>query len=509
MNASTVLSAAITALAAALLSGCGGGNGGPASPSGSTPGPVQVSAASLAAPPCSAAVPAGSGEVATLGSAVEPQIAAIPGGNLVSVWEQDRWTGAGARAIVGAWSADGGSTWGAPVVLPFSMCFGGSGVGSAYDRNSDPWVTFAGSGVVLASALAFSASGYTAGGFTSVGGLSSVLVSRSTDGGATWSAPAEVIRTANSTSAGATQYFNDRDSIAADSSGNAYVVWDQLNNDATGTLSEPAMLATSADGGKTWSAPAKLYDPGPGNQAFANEIVILPNGKLLDVFTLMSSTASPALQVVASTNQGKTWGTAPATIAGVTSVGTPNPIAGGPAIRDSRLIAQAAADPASGNVAVVWQQSFNGAFDGVALSVSKDGGSTWSAPLQINGAPSAAAFGPMVRYLPGSVLAVTYYDLRNYASGSAVLSTSAWLTESADGGATWRELRLQSPFDLNKAPLTDLGGVGNALFLGDNQGLALVGTSALPLYAATGGSGAHVYATQMPNPLTSSGSHNY
>jgi hypothetical protein len=48
------------------------------------------------------------------------------------------------------------------------------------------------------------------------------------------------------------------------------------------------------------------------------------------------------------------------------------------------------------------------------------------------------------------------------------------------------------------------------LFLGDNQGLALVGSNPLPLYAATTlSAGTHVYATQSPNPLTSSSAHVY
>jgi len=133
--------------------------------------------------------------------------------------------------------------------------------------------------------------------------------------------------------------------------------------------------------------------------------------------------------------------------------------------------------------------------------------------VQVNGAPSFAAFSPTVRYLPGSVLAVTYYDLRDYASGSAVLTTDAWLTESKDG-VTWNEVRLQNAFDLNKAPLAfhgqvGFGTAGTGLFLGDNQGLALLAGNPVPLYAATGSTGAHVYAAQPPNPFTSPAVHVY
>jgi len=513
----------LSLVALALLSHCGGGNGGPSASSGSSsPVSTQVSGASPLATNCGTAVPTGTSETYTSGSAVQPQLAAIPGGSLVGVWEQDRWSGLGARAILTANSADGGATWGAPIVLPFSKCGPGAGPGAQYDRTSDPWVTYAGSGVVLASALAFSANGYTAGGFASTGGLSAVLVSRSTDGGVTWSTPVQVFQDTNP---GPTLFFNDRDSIAFDPFGNAYLVWDRLTNGIDSVSgspnSMPAWIAISPDGGVTWpttgaNAPHVLYDPGVGNQAFSNQIVVLPNGRVLDFFTLVAlttSTTPTVLQVVSSGDHGATW-SAPVSVANITSVGTPDPIAAGPAIRDSPFIAQIAVDPASGNLAAVWQQSFNaGTFDGVALSVSTNGGAAWSTSLrQINGVKTAAAFSPTVRYLPGGVLAVTYYDLRDYAAGSATLSTSAWLTESSDGGATWKELRLQSPFDLNKAPLTNNNrqfGISPALFLGDNQGLALVGTGALPMYAATNSAGAHAYATRAPNPLTSPSAHSY
>jgi hypothetical protein len=434
----------------------------------------------------------------------------IPGGAVVGVWEQDRWSGLGARAILAAHSTDSGATWSAPTVLQFSNCGGGSGVGSTYDRASDPWISFAGSGIVYASALAFSANAFTAAGLFG-NGPSGVLVSKSTDGGSTWTSPVAVWNDPNS-SGSSTLYFNDRDSVTADpSSGNVYVVWDRLNS--TGTSSAPAYLALSKDGGVNWTS-GVLYDPLATNEAFNNEIAVLPSGTVLDFFTLLNPTnGSSTLQFV-SLSFGTTGWTpsSPVTVATVLSVGTSNPIPLGMAIRDSSLLAQIA-NSTSGAIAAVWQQSFgSSSFDGIALSISTTNGSTWSTPIQINGVTTVAAFSPTVRYLPDGTLAVTYYDLRSYTSGSTVLSTSAWLTESSDGGKTWHELQLQSPFDLNKAPLTDntkAGFGGLALFLGDNQGLGLVGSNPLPFYAATTSVGAHVYATQSPSPLTSSSAHTY
>jgi hypothetical protein len=496
---------------AALLSDCGGGtsNSGSSSPS-TSPVTAQVSGSSPLSSSCGNTVPTGTTETFTVGSGIQPQIAAIPGGAVVGVWEQDRWTGIGARAILAARSTDSGATWSTPVVLPFSACAGGGGLGAGYDRASDPWVTFGGSGVMLASALAFSAN-RTLSGSATANGLSAVLVSRSTDGGASWSTPAAVIQDSNP-SGSAAFFFNDRDSIAADASGNVYLVWDRRSSGVN--ASNPAYLALSKDAGLTWTT-GVLYDPvTAGNEAFNNEIAILPSGAVLDFFTLIPSVGTSMLQFVTVTINGTSWSvSSPTTVATIQPAGTPNPTPSGmPLIRDSPLMAQIAVDPASGSIAAVWQQSTFGsttyAYDGIALSVSKDGGTTWSTPTQVNGIKTVAAFDPTVRYLPGGVLAISYYDLRDYMAGSSVLSTSGWLSESADGGATWHELRLQAPFDLNMAPQADQG-FGAALFLGDNQGLALVGTNPLPLYAATSSAGAHVYATQSPSPLTSSTAHVY
>ena len=56
-------------------------------------------------------------------SEVEPFVAADPKtpGRLVAVWQQDRWSGGGARGEVSAYSTNGGASWN-PVVAPFGAC---------------------------------------------------------------------------------------------------------------------------------------------------------------------------------------------------------------------------------------------------------------------------------------------------------------------------------------------------------------------------------------------------
>ncbi len=76
-------------------------------------------------------------------SKVETQVAVNPTnpGNVIGVYQQDRWYREGARGLMAAHSSDGGVTWGLSV-LPFGACAGGL----PFDRVSDPWVSI-GAGV--------------------------------------------------------------------------------------------------------------------------------------------------------------------------------------------------------------------------------------------------------------------------------------------------------------------------------------------------------------------------
>jgi hypothetical protein len=494
---------ALRALAApgiALLASCGGGSGGTSNAPAPAPASaqrVQVSTTSSLAAGCGSAI--GSAlDAFTPNSAVQPQVAADPaaGATLYTVWEQDRWNAIGTRAIDFAASTNGGATWGAIAALPFSACGGGAGAG--FDRASDPSITVGKGGIVLASALALSAANYLAS-----GGTSAVMVSRSLDGGASWQAAVPVILDTGSGTG--PWYFNDRDAIAADPNGpDVYIVWDRLTS-ASATASSPTWLAHSGDSGATWDAARLIYDPGaaPASQTFNNQPLVLPDGSVLVVFSVISGFATE-LAAIRSTDHGASWPASGAAtvVASLQPVGAHNPISGGPPIRDSAFMAQTAVDPAAGTVAAVWQDGrfSSGARDGIVLSLSADKGTTWTAPVQVNTVKTAAAFDPAVHFGSGGRIAVTYYDFRDYVTGSAVLSTSLWLVQSSDGGQSWTETRLGGPFDLNQAPPADLqaGSTGNALFLGDQQGLSWTGTDWVGLNAVTTGQGSRIFAERLP-----------
>src|SRR5262245_43908821 len=56
-------------------------------------------------------------------SEVEPYVAVNPhlAGNVIGVWQQDRWSNGGAHGLLAGFSTDGGATW-SERPLPFSGC---------------------------------------------------------------------------------------------------------------------------------------------------------------------------------------------------------------------------------------------------------------------------------------------------------------------------------------------------------------------------------------------------
>src|SRR5262245_306666 len=143
------------------------------------------------------------GSVKFLGGEVEPYIDANPAvpGNLIAVWQQDRWSDGGSRGLYSAYSTDDGATW-TPIEIPgLTLCNATQG---PFERATDPWVTFAPDGAAYAIGLAFDSDPAI------FGGNHAVTVNKSTDGGATWGPPISLIAENDP------DVFNDKESITAD-----------------------------------------------------------------------------------------------------------------------------------------------------------------------------------------------------------------------------------------------------------------------------------------------------
>jgi hypothetical protein len=401
--------------------------------------------------------------------------------HLIAVWQQDRWSNGSARGLLSALSLDGGATW-TVSQAPFAECNGGNAAnGGGFQRATDPWVTFSPDGTAYQMGLVTNGSSFAA------GSSNAMTVSRSADGGRTWSNPVSLI-----TDGGA--FFNDKNAITADplDARFVYAVWDRLQQNVNG----PAYFARTTDGGATWEPARSIFDPGNQRQTIGNLIRVLPDGTLVNLFTQLdgTNTNSPTgtLRVLRSADRGTTW-SQPSTVASHQPLGAQDP-ATGRKVRDGSVLAQMAAGP-DGSLHVVWQDArFTGARDAIAYARSADAGLTWTAPVRVNAVPGVTAFMPQVHVLANGTIGVAYYDFRSDTPDVATLATDYWLARSTDG-VTWTETRVAGPFDLLIAP--DAGG----LFLGDYMGLEGAGTTFLSLHVRTTGNIANrtdVYFSRVP-----------
>ncbi len=443
-----------------------------------------------------------------VGTEVEPRLAVNPKNpkNLVGVFQQDRWSNGGARGIGAGVSFDGGATWRNAAVPKLSLCSGG-----AWKRVSDPWVSFAPNGDVYLVALALGVEDREPREFhdlrtpidaTLPAGDNAVLVMKSTDGGLTWADPVTLIRDLVGP-------LNDKESVTADPTDPTgrlvYVVWDRLNSVAN-TTRGPAMFSRTTDGGATWDAARAIFDPGPYSSTLGNQVLVLPDGRVLDFFTEFALTQAPTgqyfyrvfLSFVASSDKGQTW----SDVTRATQIGGP-PVFDPEAPREVRhgaALADVAVDARSGALYAAWTQRVPPAHAGdptvIVLSGSTDGGRTWATfgdqgRFFVNRTPldglDGQAFTPSVRVAASGTVGVTYYDFRHNDSGPGTL-TDYWLVRCeprpfADCRQTalWTQETRVTPasFDIEKAPYA------YGLFLGDYEGLTTDGDDFLALFAVT------------------------
>lgn len=452
-------------------------------------------------------------------SQVEPSVAVNPhdSKNIVSVWQQDRWSNGAARGFQGGVSTDGGKTWTQIVIPGISQVTGGTDA-----RATDPWVSFSPDGTVFCNSLAYDP-------FT---GVASVQVSKSTDGGFNWGAPIVVNTDGTPTVSGdlTTYPFNDKETLTADPTNSQYVytVWVQFRDTFDGQgnfLYEDGLtlMSRSTDGGATWGPTTTVNDPLPNPQVGdvsdnqGNQILVRPNGSLVDLFENLCwdpgiQSYRLTVQAVTSTDHGATW-SAPYTVAQVDQgyadrwtyfSAVADPDHPDTPVRTADIIPGYAVDPKNGNLYAAWQDGPHGNGSSspsvVQLAMSSDGGKTWTAPVQANRTPTnlptldQQAFNPAVAVNNNGTVAITYDDFRNNTAAAGV-PTDVWaitVDPSGKGGLAnpknWgNEIRLTpQSFDMELAPQTE----GLGYFIGDYQGLAAVnGNKFLAVFIEAGTAG--------------------
>jgi hypothetical protein len=448
--------------------------------------------------------------VAFIDSEVEPWVVVNPvnPGNIVAFWQQDRWSNGGARGNVAGVSSDGGATWAIVPVPGITDCTGGP-----WERASDPWLSFGPDGTLHQMSLVFQTDPPAdwVGGF----GPNGMAVSKSEDGGFNWSDPILLIEDDDP------RIFNDKNSLTADPTDPnfVYAVWDRLRLTSAEAIDPenvrpgrglflgiglgfkgPIYFSRSTDGGDSWESARRIYDPGANNQTIGNQIVVQPDGTLIDFFTEILNFKNNDrngrgfnfnLALLWSDDKGETWRprSKPIRAARIfSSFGAVTPDLGIP-VRDGSILFDVAVDSGNGNLYAVWQDVRFSDIEEVAFSMSTDGGFTWSQPIKINQTPDAIpllrrqAFLPSVAVNGQGVVGVSYYDFRNdIDNGTLVELADHWFVyceANCSDPASWmnNEIRLtEAPFDYVKAPFA--GG----LFLGDYVGLAADGTDFLSFF---------------------------
>jgi len=427
-------------------------------------------------------------------SKVETRVAVNPvnPGNIIGVYQQDRWYREGARAILAAYSMDGGSNWGMSA-LPFGTCAGGL----PFDRVSDPWVSIGPDGVAYATAL----------GISTTSNVTAILAATSTDGGKTWGDETVVKQDL----APNHQFLNDKDSVTSDPvhAGVAYAVWERTLSpspqDKSGRDAAPDILfgvawfSKTKDGGKTWAPLRPIIELGRNVRTRGHVIVVdSRTDTLYDFYLLLDLGTTPATRSLAfsrSDDMGDRWQGPFHVVDGITVVPVidtrnVNPESGNPptGLRTPSIFPQPAIDPATGQLYVAWQTRKFGGPAAIGITSSIDGGVSWSEPKRVDTpTPGAQAFNQSVAVASDHRVGIAYYQLERTSVGSE--PTSYWIKSFAPAAVTSPDQHaidtavtaqhVRGPFNMLAAPW------GPGYFVGDYGALAAAGESFVAFFAAT------------------------
>lgn len=263
------------------------------------------------------------------------------------------------------------------------------------------------------------------------------LISRTTDGGQTWTEPERLYNPG-----GINQTIGNQ--IVVDDQGVAYDFFTEIlnfrNDDGGSQFDLNLSMKRSPDKGETW----------------------LPHGRPLRIDKILSV----PVEIPAGDDNA------------------------GAGVRTGDIIPDVAADPRTGNLYAVWMDTrfSDGDHNDIAFSMSTDGGDTWSDPVKVNQTPdnltgdAGHAFTAAVHVAADGTVGVSYYDFRNNAPGGGT-DADYWLAhchEDCASGPSWvDETHVDGPFDVQRAPFA--GG----FFLGDYEGLSNDGDAFAALFVRT------------------------
>jgi hypothetical protein len=375
---------------------------------------------------------------ANLRAQAEPHIARHPSQPdiLAATFQEGRYTDGGCVDCGYSISQDGGLTWSRALIPGVT-----TNVGGIFLRASDPVAGIDSNGSIYLNVIAI---------IDPAESMSAVLISRSTNGGATFDPPVEIARSP------ANNVFLDKNWMAINTfpatptAGRIVASWTRF-----GPSANPIVSTHSDDHGRTWSAP--IFATPSGSFCQGSQPIFLANGKLACVYWNFGTTH---YEVVVSTNAGVSFGAA-LPVAAITSYDPVN-------IRSGSFLCSVATDRTNG-VLYMTSQAFVQSAPRIIFTKSSDGGTTWTPIKVVSDNPaSTSVFNPAIAVSPdGQVVTISFYDGRVNPGQSTLVDL--FYAQSFDGGVTWQpNVRVSAvSTDATLMPLTSEG-----YMLGDYLGIA-------------------------------------